>query len=73
MYIEHMRKPPTRQKPGEFIGFNLQMHPDLQRAAKAKAHALGVTKSAYLAELVARDTGHSDRELPIKDLDQRTT
>lgn len=73
MYIEHMHKPPTRQKSGEFLGFNLKMRPDLQHAAKVKARALGVTKSAYLAELVARDTGHSDRELPIKDLKQRTT
>lgn len=67
-----MSKRPVRQKSGEFKGFNLQMRPELQKAAKDKAFALGVTKSAYLAELVARDTGRSHCKLPIKDLDETT-
>lgn len=68
-----MSKRPVRQKSGEFKGFNLQMRPELQKAAKDKALALGVTKSVYLAELVARDTGRSGRQLPITNLDETTT
>lgn len=65
-YVNDMSKPLTRQKPGEFKGFNLLMHPELQQAAKEKAASLGVTKSAYLAALIARDTGVPGHELPVE-------
>ncbi|WP_293823181.1 hypothetical protein [uncultured Corynebacterium sp.] len=61
-----MQTPAKRQKFGEREQFSLRISPELQRASRDKARRLGVTKSAYLAELIARDTGVPGHELPVQ-------
>lgn len=65
----HATHATLRQPPGELEGFNLRISPLLQEAARKKAEEQGVTKTVYIASLIAQDTGESVPGLP--DLNRR--
>lgn len=61
---DHATHPTLRQRPGELEGFNLRVNPSLQEAARKRAEHFGVSKTVYIAHLIARDTGESVPGLP---------